>query len=185
MAVNHLEHGRLLTEYGQETLDERLSHCQKHVAKNKTMNRLAGMDFKETANDLECRKLLEKYSKEDLDNKLLGMCNGRRRGVEKLRLLNVEKNDQGKSVHAKKKTIKHYKEKAEKLLLSGEQCYKFTCVNRPDVIKAAKRGGWANRTKGQLNQCCPNCNQHKVPRNLIFDESGRTKTRWWIVEKVN
>ena len=111
MAVNHLEHGRLLTEYGQETLDERLSHCQKHVAKNKTMNRLAGMDFKETANDLECRKLLEKYSKEDLDNKLLGMCNGRRRGVEKLRLLNVEKNDQGKSVHAKKKSTTKRKQR--------------------------------------------------------------------------
>ena len=183
MAVNDPEYGRLIAKRGKAQLEMQLSNRRDYVTKNETMNRLAGMDSKEASNNIEYRKLLEEHSKENLDNKLLAMRNFRCRGADKLRLLHAEKDDRGKFVHGRKMSIKGYKEKAEKLLLSGEKYYKFTCVNYPNVVKTAKRDGWANRTNGQLTQCCPNCHQHKVPRNQVFGESGKLKTWWWIVEK--
>jgi len=108
---------------------------------------------------------------------------GIRDGLAIMQALHAEKDDQGKAVHAKRRTTKHYKEEAEKLLLSGKQCYKFTCVNCPDVVKAAERGDWANKARDQRKQRCTKCGQHNVPKDLVFGESGRAKTRGGLWRK--
>ena len=65
--------------------------------------------------------------------------------------------------------IKHYKIAAEKLLLSGEQCYKFTCVSYPDVVKATERKIWDNKLDNTRLQTFPNWKR----RHLIKEPGFR------------